>query len=686
MVRRDRPLRLLAQSSSTPFVLVRAPAGYGKSTLLGQWAERDDRPFGWITADEGPPRCTFERAAQALELLPSPAVVVLDGAGVEVGFDELDAWARALPRRSQLALATRSEPRLPLGNLRAHGLLAELGAAELAMTRREAAAMLSMAGVELDPGDLAALLRHTEGWPAALHLAAHSIRGGRDPHAVVTAFAGDDRLIADYLHDEILTGLPEPDRSFLLRSSVLARLSGPACDAIARRAGSGTTLRALSRAGVPLLPLDHSDDEYRLHPLLAEMLQAEQRRSAPLLLADLHRRAGAWLEQRGEIDDAVEHAIAAGDLADAGRRLWSIAGRRIGDGRVDEIRAWLGRLRVDQIASQPALALTAASTHVVEGDCARIEYWLETAEQLLAAGTDVPQSAHAARPMLRAMLARNGTAAMVDDGAAAYELAARDDAWRPLACMVHGAGLHLMGNREGAVDVLEEGARCGGVTAPSAQVLCLAQLALLRACDEDWEEASLLASRARSQLSRAAIARYPITALVHAASALVRAYRDRLETAQEDRRQAVELLERLVDPPPWYALEVRVALARTSLRLGDAVRSRALIADAERDLRHIGDAPLAARWVEECRTQADTFASSVLVGPALLTTAELRVLRLLPTHLSFREIGVYLHVTANTVKTHAHAIYRKLDACSRSEAVVQARGLGLLSASPESHP
>src|SRR5829696_4298999 len=129
--------------------------------------------------------------------------------------------------------------------------------------------MLSMAGVELDPGELEVLLRHTEGWPAALYLAALSIRGGRDPHAVVAGFAGD-RLVADYLRDEILARLRGPALALMLRSSVLSRLSGPACDAVTGASGSGTTLRALSRAGVPLVPLDHRDAEFRLHPLLAE--------------------------------------------------------------------------------------------------------------------------------------------------------------------------------------------------------------------------------------------------------------------------------------------------------------------------------------------------------------------------------------------------------------------------------
>ena len=267
---------------------------------------------------------------------------------------------------------------------------------------------------------------------------------------------------------------------------------------------------------------------------------------------------------------------------------------------------------------------------------------------------------------------------MVDDAATAYELAAEDEPWRPLACMLRGAGMHLLGDRARAVPVLEEGARRGGVVAPSAQVLCLAQLALIHADDEDWEGAALLASRARAQLDRAGVSRYPSSALVFAVSALVRAHRDRVEAAQDDRRRANDLLGRLVDPPPWYAVETRVVLARTMLRLGDAAGSRTLLWQAGRMLHGLADAPLAARWVEEGRRQADTFPASVLAGPASLTNAELRVLRLLPTHLSFREMGLYLHVTANTVKTHAHAVYRKLDATSRSEAVVQARGVGLL--------
>jgi LuxR family maltose regulon positive regulatory protein len=211
-------------------------------------------------------------------------------------------------------------------------------------------------------------------------------------------------------------------------------------------------------------------------------------------------------------------------------------------------------------------------------------------------------------------------------------------------------------------------------------VLCLAQLALLAVDADDWEHAALLASRARSQVEHAGLETYATSALVYSVSALVRAHRERVEAAQEDRRHALMLLTTLVDGPPWYEVEARVALARATLRLGDVVGTRALLAEASRRLREIDDAPLAASWIADCAAQADRFAVDSLVGPAALTTAELRVLRMLPTHLSFREMGIRLHVSSNTIKTHAHAVYRKLDACSRSEAVVQARRMGLVDA------
>ena len=240
--------------------------------------------------------------------------------------------------------------------------------------------------------------------------------------------------------------------------------------------------------------------------------------------------------------------------------------------------------------------------------------------------------------------------------------------------------MHLQGEADAARRRLEEGARRGAIVAPVVQALCLAQLALLAIDDGDWERAHLLATRARSQVERVGLDAHPTCAVVFAVSAFVRAHRDRVEDAQSDRRRATELLTQLVDYVPWYDGEVRLVLARTALRLGDVTGTRTLLAEAARELEPRDEIPVLRTWIDELWAQVEAFTVTELVGPSSLTTAELRVLALMPTHLSFREMGRRLHVSANTVKTHAHGVYRKLDVCSRSEAVVRARSTGLLDA------
>ena len=335
-VRRDRLVRLLIQSADVPLVLVaRRPATARRRCCASGPSATAGRSCGptpsWRRS--GPRRSSPRRRST-----PSTAPRSWCSTVAAARRDEVEALIRALPAGSQVALAARGEPELPLGSLRARGQVIEVGPAELAMTRREAAAMLSMAGVDLAPADLAALLRHTEGWPAALYLAALSLRGRQDPHSAVAGFAGDDRLVADYLRDEVLTQLPAATASFLIRTSILGRLSGPICDAVLGSAGSGAVLRDLERAGIPLVPLDPTDSEYRHHALLGEMLRAELA-AEPARSAELHRRAGAWHEHEGDVAPALEHAIEAGDVRAAGRCLWTIAGPRVADGRLAEVRA-----------------------------------------------------------------------------------------------------------------------------------------------------------------------------------------------------------------------------------------------------------------------------------------------------------------------------------------------------------
>lgn len=707
MIRRERLLRRLSQTSDVPLALLVAPAGYGKTTLLAQWVASDRRRTAWIPLDDGDDpgrvlatiasalhepqpgrlqavprggaRATIASVRQSLERLEQPVLLVVDDVhrlGSRAALEALVEMADLLPVGSQLALASREEPALPIGRLRAQGKLVDLRARELAMTRREATRMLSRAGLELPPDEVLVLLQRTEGWPAGLYLAALSLRGMPDVHQAVTRFAGDDRLAADYLRDELLNRLDSDRLEFLRRTSVLDTLTGPLCDAVLDRAGSGRLLRELSRSNALVTPLDSTDATYRMHPMLARMLRAELRRDEPERETELHRRASALYAAAGDLDHAIDHAIDAGDVARAGDLLWSAAAEHVLDGRRAKVSGWLERFGREQIAAHPTLALTAAAGHLAAGERDLVEHWKATAERCIGDAPDRSLSAGVA--VMRAAVARDGVGAMAEDAGRAYELAAPDSPWRSLCCLLRGVGAHLSGDGAAARMLLEEGARRGAIAAPSIQVLCLAQLALLAVDADDWDEAPLFASRARAQVERLQLADYPTCALVFAVSALVRAHRDRVEEAQADRRRAAERLTALVDYVPWYEIETRVALARAALRLGDTTGTRTLLAEASRMAARTGDAVVLQEWIRDVWSRLEAFAVTALIGPSSLTTAELRVLALLPTHLSFREMGRQLHVSANTIKTHAHAVYRKLDVCSRSEAVVRAGEMGLL--------
>jgi LuxR family maltose regulon positive regulatory protein len=237
---------------------------------------------------------------------------------------------------------------------------------------------------------------------------------------------------------------------------------------------------------------------------------------------------------------------------------------------------------------------------------------------------------------------------------------------------------HLTGHRERAREILEEGARRSAARAPNIQALCLAQLALLALERRDPAAAESIAARAKAQVVRSGLSSYPTAALVFAVASDVEAQIGRVEASQSDAREAAGLLERLVDFSPWYEAECRIAMARASARLSDPREARALVGEAARLLQRAPDAEVALAWIEESRSQLARSSASSAGDEWSLTTAELRILQFLPTCLSLREIAERLYVSANTVKTHARSVYRKLGASSRGEAVGRAREAGLL--------
>jgi LuxR family maltose regulon positive regulatory protein len=703
--------------SDAPLTVIVAPAGYGRTTLLDEWAMRDPMAFARIEF-EGPHNdarvlvATIEEALDDLEVparsrrtsvtrsrrgsaivalarlvrsLRSrlPFVLVLDDLHAlhsDESVEVIRTLTRHVPPGSRLVLASRTQPAVSIGRLRASRELLELGANDLAMSTSETRALVEAAGLGLAEADVEALVSKTEGWPAALSLAATGLRGETDLSVAVKRFGGDDAVVADYLRAEIFGGLSAEALEFLTRTSILERLSGPLCDAVLERRGSGRLLRTLGDSGAMLIPLDRKDEEYRCHGLLRQMLQAEQRRADPEVARLMHARASEWYADNGDVEQALRHAIAAGDTARAADMLWSRTAAYTTQGRNHVLERWLCSFTAEEIARYPPLALAAAHSHLARGELDAVHHWELAARRRLQETQSATRSPtiEAGVAILGACAARDGVVRMREDAARAYELDVEDSPWRSMCCLLEGVARYLLGDRQAAAKRLEEGARRAGIAAPSIQTLCLAQLAVLAAEREDWDSAAACVARARAQIDHYALGEYPTMALVFATSAAIRARKGRVEEARADMRHGGRLLERLTDFIPWYEAETRLALAAAAVRLSDIATARDLRAQASRLVRRMPDAIALAEGVGRVQALVDSALATSAVTPDLLTTAELRVLTYLPTHLSFREIGARLFVSANTVKTQAHAVYRKLEASSRSQAVARAMELGLL--------
>ena len=674
----------LSDPAGPPLALVAAPAGYGKTSLLAEWARSDPRPVGWVTLVEkhNDPGLLTAAVAAGLDG-PGPCGLVIDDVQVlhaPEALDRLRDIAARTPSGCRLVLGSRTEPALPIGRMRAHRTLLEIRARDLAMTGDEASALLAMAGVDLPRHAVATLTEITEGWPAGLYLAALAVRDRRDASAAVEAFGGGDAAVAAYLRDVVVGELPDAAATFLVRTAVLDRLSAPLCDAVLGGGGAGRALDDLASTRLLVTPVDRQGHEYRRHRLLSTVLLGELRRRDPAAEPGLRLRAAEWHAAVGDTDAAIAQATAAGATSRAAELIRASAPGYVAKGRNATVRGWLHEIGEERIAADPCLALCAAGSELALGDLDAVQRWESAARRgLRERPADSETAAIGAGIMLmRAAVARDGLEQMRRDASTAAELEPEDSPSRPLCCLLEAAALHLTGDREAAETLLEEGVRRGAVVAPNVQTLCLAQLALMAAERDDWESASAFAARARSQDDHYVLHPYPTSALVFAASAAVRSRRGQLDHAEADARQATRLLDAMCDFAPWYEAETRVALARAALRMSDVAASRDLVAAAARRARRVPDAVVLHGWISELTAQADAASAAALPGPASLTAAELRILGFLPTHLSFREIAARLYVSANTVKTQAHAVYRKLDASSRSQAVTRATALGLI--------
>jgi LuxR family maltose regulon positive regulatory protein len=425
---RSRLIQQLNQGMARELVLVCTPAGFGKTTLVADWAASASWPVAWLSLDpedNDPARfwryvvAALDRVCEGLaeHVLPrlsAPAVLSSEGVitvlvnQLEAAPEELalilddyhmidsesihDAMAFLLdhlPPQLHIVISSRTDPPLPLARLRARGQLAELRATNLRFTPEEASALLRQVwGLDLAAEPIAVLEARTEGWAVGLQLAALSLRERPDPDALLGGLVGTHRYVLDYLSEEVLERQPDRLRRFLLQTSILERLCGPLCDAVTGGTDGQDMLEDLERANLFLIPLDAERRWWRFHHLFGDLLRARLQRTERAQLPKLHRRAAGWCEQHGLIDETIRHALASGDPNWAARLVEEHANEALGRGENVSLGRWLSLLPNDVVRSRPALCLAESLMEFHRGHVDAAEGLLEQAERAFNPGQE----------------------------------------------------------------------------------------------------------------------------------------------------------------------------------------------------------------------------------------------------------------------------------------------------------
>jgi len=522
------------------------------------------------------------------------------------------------------------------------------------------------------------LHQRTEGWAVGLYLAALSLREGGSLPRGAASFDGSDQFVSEYVESELLARISGERRMVLTRAAVLERMSEPLCQAALDLPGTASTLAELARSNMLLVPLDHHGQWYRFHHLFRDMLLAELQRQQPSLMPVLRRRAADWCQRNGLSEEALEYSMAAEDPGAVAQLVEELWAPMYWQGRYATLRRWLGWLEEHGgIEGHPAIAAQAAVHFVATGRPAEAERWADLVERWPykegAQPDDAPAKAHAA--LLRAMLCRHGIEQMRDDAEEAVRRSAAAGISLPTPTFFLGIALLLSGDPDGGDASFQDAVRIAELAgAHEITAAALNERSLLAMARNQWSLAEELAGQARTALSRTKIEE-PVGWAVEARLALhrgdVTAARRALVNAQRTRSILTYAF-------PHGAVQARIELARVHLALADRAGARMLMREVDDVLRRRPGLGTLIGEAEALRVQLSKAHRSGAAGASALTAAELRLLPLLTTHLTFREIGEELFVTGHTVKAEATAIYRKLGVSGRSQAVAKCRELGLL--------
>ncbi|RXZ51270.1 LuxR family transcriptional regulator [Agromyces fucosus] len=701
-----------ARASSSRVIGITAPAGYGKSTLLAEWAEIEDRPVAWASIDRldddpaallsllasacatisapvsevalemrGVGASTLGRSAPllaaALTSTPVPFVLFVDDLHLADSLscqDALEIVLTGVPAGSQIVLASRhAQPHL--ARLRASGEAVDIGIADLRIGVEGARMIFDRARIDVEDDQLAEIVERCEGWPTGVFLCALVERSGGQALAVT----GDDRFVADYLYRECLGRLPDVTQRFLRRTAVLEQLSGAVCDAVLETGDSAARLREIESLNLFLIPLDRRRGWYRYHSLFRDFLLAELQVVEAAAFVELNLRAAAWFEANGLPAHAIEHLLTAGDRDRSAQLVAKLALPTYQSGQVAVVERWISEIGDAAVATYPPLVVMAAWKCALLGATAEAERWMQTLERIEWTEASVEQrlALDSSRAMLRAAMCADGPEAALADAAFAVANEPTWGPWRALALQLYGSICLLVGDVDSARGAFAE----TSALAPSsgntgALLLAEAESAILAIEAGHWRAAEEHARVALDAIDANHMEGYSTSALALAVAARIAIHAGDGDRAERYLARGMRARVQCTFVLPFVSLKVRLQLATANIELGDHVTARHLVREMHELIRRRPHLGLLVEEIEVLQLRIDRM--SGWTGAIPLTPAELRLLPYLQTHLTIGEIGTRLFISRNTVSSEVGSIYRKLNATTRSAAVERAIAVGLL--------
>jgi LuxR family maltose regulon positive regulatory protein len=715
---RTRLLEELQRSARRAVTLIAAPAGYGKTTVVTQWLASPARPemVAWISLeapDNDPVRlwthiataldragckiardvagfvsagghdmltAVLPRIVDAIAVRSQNVVIVIDDFHIVRSAEcnkQIDFLVKHLPEQAHLLLITRADPTLRLGRMRAAGQLSEIRADDLAFNTTEAYSLLAADGVQLSDDAMSELMLRTEGWPAGLYLATLSLIGRTAPSEFVHHFSGNNRFIGDYLTEEVLGQQSDDVRQFILDMSIVDRFSAPLGDYVNGERRSARILRDLQHTNLFLIPLDGEGQWFRFHHLFGAVARSTLETEQPERAAMLHGRAADWLSENGYVDTAIDHALAAGRSDRAASLVQASWMQYFDAGLGTTVRGWLRALDSSTAGESTPTLVTAAWMAAFSGQQDEMGRLLAQLSTLTSNGAlpDGTKSVESVVALIRGLFGFGGPSDMLASARRAAELETDGNTpWYAVATTALGHASYVIGDLDTAARVLPNAAY--GEAAPSLiRIMALASLSLTQAELGQFDRSRKSAEESMEVVEARSLRALPSGSMAYTALGQSQAASGQLTEAMVTLEQGLSLLRKNPGVSPWPMIHHLLVIGRVAIMSGDLPLARRLLDDVARLMRQYQEGMSDQQGMSAMIARLDVAQRSLRQGHVegphteALTGREIDVLRRLAGSLSIGEIASELYLSPNTVKTHTTALYRKLGARSRSEAV-----------------